>query len=59
MPKQPGIHSQQKHTNRNTFGESNIQYHSFDNQYLLTFTDKYTVLLQQELQTHIGICITQ
>ena len=39
-PKQSGIHSQHKHTYRNTFGESNIQYHNFDNQDLLTFTDK-------------------
>ena len=50
MPKQPGIHSQQKHAYRNTFGESNIQYHDFDNQDSLTFADKYTALLQQELQ---------
>ena len=49
-PKQPSIHSQQKHAYRNTFGESNIQYHDFDNQDSLTFTDKYTALLQQELQ---------
>ena len=35
---------------RNTFGKSNIQYHDFDNQDSLTFTDKYTTLLQQELQ---------
>ena len=49
-PKQSGIHSQQKHMYRNTFGESNIQYHDFDNQDSLTFTDKYTALLQQELQ---------
>ena len=48
--KQFGIHSQQKHMFRNTFGESNIQYHDFDNQNSLTFTDKYTGLLQQELQ---------
>ena len=34
---------------RNTFGKSNIQYHDFDNQDSLTFTDKYTALLQQEL----------
>ena len=27
-----------------------MQYHDFDNQDLLTFTDKYTALLQQELQ---------
>ena len=31
-PKQSGIHSQCKHKYRNTFGESNIQYHNFDNQ---------------------------
>ena len=35
---------------RNAFGKSNIQYHDFDNQDSLTFTDKYTALLQQELQ---------
>ena len=29
---------------------SNIQYHDFDNGDALTFTDKYTALLQQELQ---------
>ena len=49
-PKQSGIHPQSKHVYRNTFGESNIQYHDFDNQDSLTFTDKYTALLQQELQ---------
>ena len=49
-PKQSGIHPQQKHAYRNTFGKSNIQYHDFDNQDSLTFTDKYTALLQQELQ---------
>ena len=48
--KQFGIHSQSKHEYRNTFGESNIQYHDFDNQDALTFADKYTALLQQELQ---------
>ena len=50
LPKQPSIHSQRKHAYRNTFGESNIQYHDFDNQDSLIFTDKYTALLQQELQ---------
>ena len=44
------MHAQSKHTYKNTFGESNIQYHDFDNQDSLTFTDKYTALLQQELQ---------
>ena len=37
-------------TNINTFGNPNIQYHDFDNNDALTFTDKYTALLQQELQ---------
>ena len=49
-PKQPSIHSHRKHAYRNTFGKSNIQYHDFDNQDSLTFTDKYTALLQQEFQ---------
>ena len=48
--KQFGIHSQSKHKYRNTFGKSNIQYHDFDKQAALTFADKYTTLLQQELQ---------
>ena len=48
--KQFGMHSQSKHKCRNTFGRSNIQYHNFDNQDPLTFTDKYTPLLQKELQ---------
>ena len=50
VPKHPSIHSQRKHTYRNTFGDSHIQYHDFDNQDSLTFTDKYMALLQQELQ---------
>ena len=32
------------------FGHSNIQYHDFNNGDALTFKDKYTALLQQELQ---------
>ena len=48
--KQSGIHTQSKHVHRNTFGKSNIQYHDFDNQDSLTFMDKYTALLQQQLQ---------
>ena len=43
-----GTHSQSKHKYRNVFGDSNIQYHDFDNGDALTF--KYTMLLQQELQ---------
>ena len=45
-----GIHSQGKHKYRNVFGNSNIQYHDFKNGDALTFKDKYTALLQQELQ---------
>ena len=50
VPKYPTIHSQRKHVYRDTFGDARIQYHDFDNQDLLTFRDKYTALLQQELQ---------
>ena len=50
MPKYPTIHSQRKHVYRDTFGNAHIQYHDFDNQDSLTFRDKYTTLLQQELQ---------
>ena len=45
-----GIHFQSKHKYRNAFGNSNIQYHYFKNGDALTFKDKYTTLLQQELQ---------
>ena len=44
------IHSKSKHKYRDVFGNSNIQYHDFDNGDALTFTDKCTALLQQELQ---------
>ena len=44
------IHSQRKHKYRNVFGDSNIQYHDFNNGDALTFKDKYTTLLQQEFQ---------
>ena len=49
-PKYPATHSQRKHVYRDTFGDVHIQYHDFENQDLLTFRDKYTALLQQELQ---------
>ena len=45
-----GIHLQSKNKYRNVFGDSNIQYNDFNNGDALTFKDKYTVLLQQELQ---------
>ena len=43
-----GMHLQSKH--KYVFGNSNIQYHDFNNGDALTFKDKYTALLQQELQ---------
>ena len=39
-----------KHKYRNVFGNSDIQYDDFNNGDELTFKDKYTALLQQELQ---------
>ena len=45
-----GIHLQSKHKYRNVFGDSNMHYHDFNNGDALTFKDKYTTLLQQELQ---------
>ena len=45
-----GIHSQSKHKYRNVFGDSNIQYYDFNNGDAFIFKDKYTALLQQELQ---------
>ena len=50
VPKYPSIHSQRKHVYQDTFGDAHIQYHDFENQDSLTFKDKYTALLQQELQ---------
>ena len=50
VPKYPTTHSQRKHAHRDTFGNTHIQYHDFDNQDLLIFQDKYTALLQQEFQ---------
>ena len=45
-----GIHSHSKHKYCNAFGEAHIQYHDFDNGDAFTFQDKYTALLQQELE---------
>ena len=44
------IHLQSKHKYRDVFGDSNIQYHDFNNGDALTFKHKYTALLQHELQ---------
>ena len=40
-----GIHLQSEHKYRIVFGNSNIQYHDFNNGDALTFKDKYTALL--------------
>ena len=45
-----GIHFHSKHKYRDTFGDAHIQYHNFDNGDAFTYKDKYTALLQQELQ---------
>ena len=45
-----GIHFHSKHKYRDTFGDAHIQYHNFDNEDAFTYKDKYTALLQQELQ---------
>ena len=37
--------------NTDTFGDTHIQYHDFNNGDAFTYKDKYTTLLQQELQT--------
>ena len=39
-----------KHKYRDTFGDAHLQYHDFDNGDAFTYKDKYTALLQQELQ---------
>ena len=45
-----GIHFHIKNKYRDTFGDAHIQYHDFDNGDAFTYKDKYTALLQQELQ---------
>ena len=45
-----GIHFHSKHKYRDTFGDAHVQYHDFDNGDAFTYKDKYTALLQQELQ---------
>ena len=45
-----GIHFYSKHKYRGTFADAHIQYHDFDNGDAFAYRDKYTALLQQELQ---------
>ena len=58
VPKHPGIHSQRNHAYRNTFDESNIQYHDFDNQDSLTFTNTRHYY-NKNYKIHIGTYMTQ
>ena len=50
-----GIHSQSKHKYRNVFGDSNIQYHDFNNGDALAFKDKYMHYYSRNYKTHIGV----
>ena len=45
-----GIHFHSRHKYRDTFGDVRTQYHDFNNGDAFTYKDKYTALLQQELQ---------
>ena len=44
-----GIHFYSKYKYRDTFGDTHIQDHDFDNGDAFVYKDKYTALLQQEL----------
>ena len=45
-----GIHFYSKHKYRDFVGDAHIQYHDFENGDAFIYRDKYTALLQQELQ---------
>ena len=53
-----GIHSQSKHKYTNTFGDSNIQYHDFDNGNALTFKDKYIDYYNKNCKIPPGVHMT-
>ena len=55
-----GIHSQSKHKYRNVFGNSNIQYHDFDNDNALTFKDiaNTQCYYNKNCKTHTGVYTT-
>ena len=48
--KNTGIHFYSKNKYRDTFGDGHMQYQDFDNGDAFVYKDKYTALLQQELQ---------
>ena len=45
-----GIHFYSKHKYGDTFGDAHIQFHDFDTHDAFVYKNKYTALLQQELQ---------
>ena len=45
-----GIHFYSKHKYRDTFRDTHVQYHEFDNGHAFVYEDKYTALLHQDLQ---------
>ena len=53
-----GIHSQSKHKYRNVFGNSNIQYHNFDNGDALTFKDNLQHYYSKNYKTPTGVYTT-
>ena len=59
VPKYPAIHSQRKHAYRNTFGDSHIQYHDFDNQILSHLETNTQHYYNKNYKTHTGIYMTQ
>ena len=59
MPKYPAIHSQRKHTYRNTFDDAHIQYHDFDNQIPLHSETNIPHYYNKNYKIHIGIYTTQ
>ena len=50
LNKNTSIHFYSKHKYRDIFGDTHIQYHDFGNGDAFIYKDKYTALLQQELQ---------
>ena len=53
------IHFYSKHKYRDTFGDTHIQFHDFDNGDAFVYKDKYTALLHQEFKTPIGVYMIQ
>ena len=54
-----GIHFYSEHKYRDTFGDTHIQYHDFDNGDAFVHKDKYTALLQKSYKAPIGVYMIQ